>query len=171
MIDISVETDISRLKVKLFELRTKVVDKATSSALNKTIAAVRTLAARAIRTKLKAMKMARIKKRLYIMRAVPGNQVATLRCRSGTVPPGAFKLPGHGDALYVRVGPKHRTIVSKSGKSVGKKISSGYQLAPVQSVQVLREYGKDYVRRVMIQGARDKFAITFERELKYYGSK
>lgn len=171
MLDISVATDIQRLRVKSFELRKNVINKATASALNKTSASARTEVTRAIRQKIKNMKIARIKKRISIIRATPSNQVAIIRVRQGAIPPGAFKLPGHGDALYVHVGNKHRMIVSKSGKSAGKKISSGYQLAPVQSVQVTREFAKSYARQTMERVVRARFPVMFERELKYYGNR
>lgn len=171
MIDFSVETDISRLKVKLFELRNAVINKAIPSALNKTASAARGPAVRAIRQKIKNMKIARIKRRVIIIRATRTNQVAVIRGRAAVIPPGAFKIPGHGDALYVHVGPKHRQIVSKSGKSLGKRISSGYQIAPVQSVQVIREFSKTEVQELMKRVARERFPIIFERELKFYGRK
>lgn len=169
MLDISVSTDISKLKIKLFELRSDVINKAIPSALNKTAAAARTQVVREIRKHIKNMKVGRIKKRITLVRATRTNQVAIIRNRRVTIPPGAFKLPGHGNKLYVHVGPKHRIIVSKSGKSAGKRISSGYQIAPVQSVQVQEEFAKSYAQQIMMRIVREKFAITFEREMKYYG--
>lgn len=169
MLDISVKTDIQALKVKLFELRNDVINKAVPSALNKTASAARTKVTQAIRQKIRNMKASRIKKRITVIRATRFNHTAIIRGRRVNIPPGAFKLPGHGDKLYVHVGPKHRIITSKSGKSAGKKISSGYQIAPVQSVQVIEEYSKSYAQQIMVNVVRERFPVIFEREMKYFG--
>lgn len=171
MIDVSVQTDIAKLKVKLFELRNTVINKAIPSALNKTAAAARTKAVQAIRLKLKPMKAKAVRKRISIIRASSSNQIAIIRNRRVVIPPGAFKLPGHGNKLYVHVGPKHHMITSRSGKSIGKQISSGYQIAPVQSLQVQEEFKTGYVQQVMRSVALERFPVIFEREMKYYGSR
>ena len=171
MISIGVRHNIQNVRVKLMEFRTDVVNKAIPSALNKTASAARTQAVRTIRQKIKNMKAARIRKRISIIRATRTNQVAVIRGRAAVIPPGAFKIPGHGETLYVHVGPKHRQIVSKSGKSFGKRISSGYQIAPVQSVQVIEQFAKQNVQEVMKRVVRERFPIIFERELKFYGRK
>ncbi len=169
MFSMSIATDISQLKVKLFELRSDVINKAIPSALNKTTAAARTQVVRAIRLKIKNMKAARIKKRITLIRATRSNYVAIIRGWRVNIPPGAFKLPGHGDKLFVHVGKKHRMIESMSGKFIGKRISSGYQIAPVQSVQVIEEFSKRYAQELMVRVVREKFAKTFENEMKYFG--
>ena len=171
MIDISVKTDIDQMKIKLFELRNSVINKATAASLNQTAAAARTQVVRAIRLKIKKMKAARIKRRISLIKATQTNQVAIIRGRRVQIPPGAFTIPGHGNTLYVHVGPKHRIIVSKSGRSVGKRISSGYQIAPVQSIQVIEEFAKSYAQETMKRVVREKFAPTFERNMKFYASR
>lgn len=171
MIDISVETDIHALKVKLFELRRDVIDRAIPRALNKTASAARAKAVTQIRLAIKKMKAKGVRKRVSIINATRTHHIATIRNRRATVPPGAFRLPGHGDMLYVRVGPKHRIIQSKSGKSAGKNISSGYQLMPLQSVQVQREFKSSAIQSLMKAIVRERFPILFEREMKYYGSR
>lgn len=171
MINISVETDITRLKVKFFELRNNVINKAIPRALNKTVVAARVKAVTAIRLKIKKMKAKAVRKRINIINATASNQVAIIRNRRVKIPPGAFKIPGHGNKLYVHVGPKHRMIVSMSGKSIGKKISSGYQIAPVQSVQVQEEFASSSVQSLMKSVVRERFPILFEREMKFYGKR
>ena len=169
MLSVSVKTDVDRLKVKLFELRNDVISKATVSALNKTSLACRTQAVKAIRQKLKRMKAAAVKKRISLIKATTAKQMATVRNRRATIPPGAFKLPSYGDQLFIHVGSKHRLIIAKTGKSAGKQISSGYQIAPLNSVQVNAEFNSAGVRQVMQSTAQDKFPVIFERDLKYYG--
>ena len=169
MLSVSVKTDIDQLKVKLFELRSLVISKATVSALNKTSLACRTQAVKAMRKKLKRMKAAAIKKRISLIKATTAKQMATIRNKRATIPPGAFKLPGSGDELFIHVGPKHKMIVAKTGKSAGKQISSGYQIAPLNSLQVNAEFESSAVQQVMQVVARDKFPVIFERDLKHYG--
>jgi len=171
LIDVSVEADIHKLKVKLFELRKDVINKAIPRALNKTASAARTKALTAIRLKIKNMKAKAVRKRVSIISATRNYHVAIIRNRRSKIPPGAFRLPGHGDKLWVHVGPKHRIIKSRSGKSVGKMISSGYQLAPLNSVQVTREFESGSVQSLMKSVARERFPVLFERELKFYASK
>lgn len=168
---ISVSTDIHRLKVKMFELRSAVLDKAIPSALNKTAVSARAGAVKEIRKKLKRMKAARIRARITIVRATRSVKQAVIIGRRVKVPPGAFKLPGHGDTLYIRVGKKHRMITSKSGRSAGKRISSGYQVAPIQSLQVIEEYGKSYVTDKMTAIVRERFPVVFERDLRHFASR
>lgn len=171
MINMSVQADAQRVKVKLFELRKNVIEKALPRALNKVAIQAATAASRAIRAKVKKLKASAVKKRIIVVKATSNNQYSIVRGLSVRIPPGAFKLPGHtDDELWVRFpGGKHQNIVAKTGKNAGKIISSYTNIKRVPGLRTYEMYKTKEVQQAMINVVRDKFPAVFERELRYYG--
>lgn len=171
MLKLDITSNAREIRKMLLEYRPQVIERATVSTLNKVATSARSKAVTFVRKKIKNMKAARIKQRISIIKATRGRRIATIEGKRVKIPPGAFTIPGHGDKLYVHVGKKHRNIIAKSGRMVGKTISSGYQIAPVQSVQVQREFEKKETYDLMVRVVNERFPKVFARDLIYYGNK
>jgi hypothetical protein len=172
MINLSVQADTQRIKVKLFELRDNVINKALPRALNRVAAQAKVAGSKAIKSKLKNVKAATIKKRIVIDKATSNKQYAIVRGLGVRIPPNAFKIPGHGDELWVRFGGgKHHNVIAKTGKNAGKIISSYTNIKHVPGLLIAQAYRTKEVQQAMIDIVRTKFTDSFERELKYYGKR
>jgi len=171
MINISVQADAQKIKVKLFELRQNVIDKALPRALNRVADMAKVAASKYIKSKLKKLKASAIKKRIVVVKATSSNQFAIVRGLGVRIPPGAFKIPGHpDDELWVRFpGGAHHNVVAKTGKNAGKIISSYTNIKRVPGLKTYELYKTSEVQQAMINIVREKFPAAFERELKYYG--
>lgn len=170
MINVNVKTDLRKLQRNLVEFRTKVVERATSSAINKTSLSVRAAAIKEIRTKLKKVKAATIRKRIFINRSTVKTLRATLKNNAQNVPSKAFKIP-RSDALWIRYGKRHRNIKSQSGKSIGQIISSGYQIGKLTNIQINQALASNKLQQLMTQVTKKRFPIILEREFRYYSSR
>jgi hypothetical protein len=170
MISISVKGDVKKLQKGLLRFRSEVVARAISSAINKTATSVRAAAVKAIRQKLKTIKAAVIRKRLFLRRSSMQTLTAIISNRAQNVPSKSFLIPG-SDLLRVRFGNKHRTITSKSGKSQGKRISSGYQIRRLTNIEINKALASSDVQDVMLQTVKQRFPILLARELKYYSDR
>lgn len=171
MINISVQADAQRIKVKLFELRQNVINKALPRALNRVADMAKVAASKAVKAKLKKIKASAIKKRIVVVKASSSKQYAIVRGLSVRIPAGAFRIPGHpDDELWVRFpGGKHHQVIAKTGKRAGKMISSYTNIKRVPGLKVFEAYKTSEVQQAMINTVREKFASAFERELKFYG--
>jgi hypothetical protein len=171
MINLSVESDTTRIKVKLFELRQNVINKALPRALNKIAEQAKVAASKVIKSKLKKLKVSTIKKRITVIKATTNNQFSIVRGRGVRIPPGAFKVPGHpDDELWVRFGGgKHENVIAKTGKHAGQVIRSYTSIKRVPGLTTYEAYKTTAVQQAMINVIRDKFPAVFERELKFYG--
>jgi hypothetical protein len=170
MISISVKSDVKKLQTGLIRFRSNVLDRATSSAINKTTTTVRAAAVKAIRQKLKTIKAAVIRRRLFLKRSTVQTLTAIISNRAQNTPRQSFLIPG-SDMERVRFGKKHRTIISKSGKSQGKKISSGFQIRRLTNLEISKTLASNEVKQVMLQTVRQRFPILLEREFKYYADR
>jgi hypothetical protein len=172
MINLSVQADTQRIKAKLFELRDNVINKALPRALNRVAAQAKVAGSRAIKAKLKNVKAAAIKRRIVINKATIAKPYVVIRGLGACIPPSAFKIPGHGDEMWMRYGGgKHHNVVAKTGKNAGKIISSYTNIKRVPNLQVAQAYRTKEVQQAMTDIVRTKFADSFEHELKYYGKR
>lgn len=170
MISFSVKGDVKKLTKGLIRFRTDVVARATSSAINKTSTSVKAAAVKAIRLKLKSIKAAVIRKRIFVRRSSIQTLTAVLSNRAQNVPSKAFMIP-RSDLMRVHYGKRHRTIIAKSGNSQGKPISSGYQIRRLTNLEISKALASSDVQAIMLQTVRVRFPILFARELKYYSDR
>ena len=186
MISINVQHNFKQVAVKLYELRTDVLEKAKISALNKVAAQAKTSAAKEIRAAGYNMKAAAIKKQISIKRAVRGNAVAIVKCSGRPIPliqfsaretksgvsvsvkhgrkllKGAFiaTMPTGHEGVYVRVGNQHKKI---NGKWHGLPIKELY------GPSIPAAFGNDIVQAAIATLVRDKFPSILEHEIKFAG--
>jgi hypothetical protein len=186
MISINVQSNFKQISVKLFELRTTVLEKAKISALNKVAAQAKVGASKEIRNAGYNMKAAAIKKQISIRRAVNGNAVAVVKFSGRPIPliqfsaretkagvsvsvkngrkviKGAFiaTMPTGHQGVYVRVGNQHKKI---NGKWHGLPIKELY------GPSMPAAFGSEIVQAAIASLVRDKFPSILEHEIKYLG--
>lgn len=189
MINISVKADIQAARVKLFELRTNVVNKATISALNKVAAQAKTASSKEIRGAGYNMKAAAIKKQISVRRASGSNPVALLVCKGRPIPlieysarqtakgvtvsvktgrkliPGAFiaTMNGH-EGVYIRTGNQHKRVMRN-----GKPQWEGLPIKQLYGPAIPDAFKNDTVRDALIKLIKTKFPDILQHEIQYYG--
>ena len=186
MIKISVETNFKQVAVKMFELRTEVLEKAKVRALNKVAAQAKVAASKEIRAAGYNMKAAAIKQKITIKRAMNGNAVVVIRCSGKPIPliqfsaretnagvsvsvkngrkliKGAFiaTMPTGHRGVYVRVGNQH------------KKVNGKWHGLPIKELfgpSIPAAFGNEIVTAALVNLVRAKFPAILEHEIKFAG--
>lgn len=187
MINISVQHNFKQVAVKLFELRTDVLEKAKVRALNKVAAQAKVAASKEIRAAGYNMKASAIKQKITIRRAVSGNAVVVLKCSGRPIPlvefaaretkagvsvnvkngrkviQGAFiaTMPTGHKGVFVRVGKQH--------KKNGKGVWSGLPIKELFGPSIPAAFGNEIVQAALVRLVREKFPAILEHEIKFAG--
>lgn len=186
MIDISVQHNFKSVAVKLFELRTDVLEKAKVRALNKVADQAKVAASKEIRAAGYNMKAAAIKHRITIKRATKGDAVVVIKCSGRPIPliefsaretsagvsvsvkqgrkliKGAFiaTMPTGHKGVFVRVGNQH------------KKVNGQWHGLPIKELfgpSIPAAFGNEVVQSALLRLVRDKFPTILEHEIKFAG--
>jgi hypothetical protein len=186
MISINVQHNFKQVAVKLFELRTDVLEKAKVRALNKVAAQAKVAASKEIRGAGYNMKAAAIKQKITIKRAVSGDATVIIRCSGRPIPliqfsaretkagvsvsvkngrkliKGAFiaTMPTGHQGVYVRVGNQH------------KKINGKWHGLPIKELfgpSIPAAFGNEIVQSALVKLVREKFPSILEHEIKFAG--
>ena len=189
MINISVQHNFKQVAVKLFELRTDVLEKAKIRALNKVAAQAKTAASKEIRAAGYNMKAAAIKQKITIKRAVSGDAVVVIRCSGRVIPLIQFWVSGgeNGRPVVVKVknGRKvlnnafvatmptgHRGIFERVGnkhKKNSKGIWSGLPIKQLFGPSIPAAFGNEVVQAALVRLVHEKFPAILEHEIKFAG--
>ncbi len=186
MINLSVQNNFKQVAVKLFELRTDVLEKAKMRALNKIAAQVRVAASKEIRAAGYNMKAAGIKQRITIRRAYPGQASVSIKCSGKPIPliqfsareiksgvsvsvkhgrkviPHAFiaTMPNGIKGVFIRVGKQH------------KKVNGQWHGLPIKQLygpSIPAAFGNDAVMAALVRLIQEKFPAILEHEIKFAG--
>ncbi len=184
MISIDVQHNFKQVAIKLFELRTDILEKAKVRALNKIAAQAKVAASKEIRAAGYNMKAAAIKQKITIKRASSGNAVVVIKCSGRPIPLIAFSarenstgvsvsvkhgrklikgafiatMPSGHQGVYVRVGNQH------------KKINGKWHGLPIKELfgpSVPAAFGNEIVQAALAKLVREKFPTILEHEIKF----
>jgi hypothetical protein len=187
MINISVQHNFKRVAIKLFELRTDVLEKAKVRALNKVAAQAKVAASKEIRAAGYGIKAAAIKQKITISHASIGQPTVTLRVYKKSIPLihfsarqtqsgvsvnvkngrkiiyGAFiaTMPTGHKGVFVRVGDKH--------KKNSKGIRSGLPIKELFGPSIGSAFSNEIVQRALVKLIHEKFPTILEHEIKFAG--
>lgn len=147
-----------------------VMGKSVNRALNRVAEQAKVAASKAIKAKMKKVKAASIKKRIFVTKASGGKRFAIVGCAAVRIPANAFRIPGHPeDELWVRFGNgRHQKVIAKTGKNAGRYISSYTQIKRVPGLKAYELFKTSAVHQAIANTVREKFPAIFERELKFY---
>lgn len=186
MLNISVESDFRRVKVRLFELRTDVLEKAKIRALNKVAEQAKVAASREIRAAGYKIKASTIKSQIKVRKAGAGNPVAVVRCYGKVIPmiefgarqtrdgvsvsvkhgrkiiKGAFiaTMPSGHKGVFVRVGNQH------------KKVNGQWHGLPIKQLfgpSVPAAFSNQVIQSALVKLVRDKYPAILEHEIRFAG--
>lgn len=188
MISINVQSNFKQVAIKLFELRTDVLEKAKIRALNKVAAQAKVAASKEIRSAGYNMKASAIKQKITIKRAVSGDAVVVIKCSGRPIPliefsalggengrpvtvkvkqgrkviKGAFiaTMPTGHKGVYVRVGNQHKKI---NGKWHGLAIKELF------GPSIPAAFGNEIVQSALVRLVQEKFPSILEHEIKFAG--
>ncbi len=187
MININVEHNFKQVAIKLFELRTDVLEKAKIRALNKVAAQAKVAASKEIRAAGYNMKASSIKNKLIIKRASNGNAVVQIKCSGRPIPLIEFgaRETQSGVSVSVKGGRKvirgafiatmptgHKGVYERSGKQHKKNNKGKWSGLPIKELfgpSIPAAFGNEIVQAVLVKLIREKFPTILEREIKFAG--
>jgi hypothetical protein len=186
MIRINIQHNLNSVAVKMFELRTNVLNKAKVRALNKIAAQAKVAASKEIRAAGYNMKAAAIKQKIVIKRATSGSPEVIVRCSGRPIPliqfsaretragvsvsvkngrkliKGAFiaTMPTGHTGVFIRVGKQHKKI---NGKWHGLPIKELY------GPSIPAAFGNQIVQTALMNLIKNKFPVVLEQEMRWAG--
>jgi hypothetical protein len=186
MISIDVQHNFRRVAIKLFELRTDVLEKAKIRALNKVAAQAKVAASKEIRAAGYNMKARVIKQKITIVRAATGKPYVTIRVYGSSIPLIHFgaRKTNSGVSVSVKYGRKlikgafiatmpsgHQGVFVRTG-NLHKKINGQWHGLPIKELfgpSVPVAFSNNIVQQALNKLIREKFPAILEHEIKFAG--
>lgn len=193
MLNLSVATDVRRLRVRLAEANDAICNKAVSRALNKLATEIIAQSAREIRAAGYGFKIKDIKSKFKARKATPQRRQIVLRCFHKAVPliefgarqvaagvsvkvkgsrkvvRGAFiaKMPSGHVGVFKRDNSALHKRVLKGGRSIWSALPINQLYGPSPAVA----FANATVINVIERFVKDRYPVLLEHELKFIRSK